>query len=134
MWDKVCIGNLVSPHCIQAINAIRENMPNLVFRFIMGDWLQIDQYKDVKLLWVVDPQAQLNDVIVGLKAGVPLLVPDNHLSLKEICISKKCGLYYRNAIEAQYCIDYLIRMERERLILGNNGKHYSHASEFINLT
>lgn len=119
-----CIGNRVSPQCIQAMDAMRKNMPNHFLRFVMGDWFQTDQYKKVKLLWIVDPKAKFDNVIVALKAGVPLLVPENHLLLKEVCIREKCGLYYRDSIEAQYCIDYLIQMERERLILGNNGRRF----------
>ncbi|MGV8108411.1 glycosyltransferase family 4 protein [Methanospirillum sp.] len=118
-----CFGKQVSFQSFQAINTFGENMHSN-FRFVMGYWLQLDHYRKVKVLWVVDPNTTFEDITIGLRNGVPLLVPDNHIALKNLCITAKCGLYYKDAVEAQACLDYLIRMEEERCILGKNGMKF----------
>lgn len=116
-----CAGRRIDPHCLQAMSAVSRNSPDSIYRFVMGDWLQTDHYRRVKVLWVVDPDADLNAVSVGLMNKVPLLVPEKNGVLMKACISGNCGLYYRDALDAEACLDYLAENERDRQVLGDNG-------------
>ncbi|MDD4254485.1 MAG: glycosyltransferase family 4 protein [Methanofollis sp.] len=116
-----CVGRRMDSHCLQAMNVVSRNPRNARYHFVMGDWLQEDHYRRVKVLWVVDPDVDLNAVAVGLMHTVPLLVPENNELLMKVCISGNCGLYYRDALDAEACLEYLAENESDRRVLGCNG-------------
>lgn len=116
-----CVGHHVNPQCIQAIRSFCYKNKLLEVKILMIDWLQEDQYPLVKILWAIDADVDLNEAIIGLRNRIPLLVPENNANLKSACIKGNCGLYYKNALEAEACIRYLIENEIARVALGRCG-------------
>ncbi len=120
-----CIGKNFDSRCAQAITYFLNKNPELNIRFIMIEWLQEDQLKLVKILWIVDPQIDKNEIYIALNNKFPILVPAWNNILKNICIKGNCGLYYRDAWEAEECLEFLVNNDRERKILGLNCFKYS---------
>jgi hypothetical protein len=83
-----------------------------------------------KYLWVVDEEINQKDIIIGLMNKLPLLVPEANEKLKNLCRERNCGLYYRDAVEAKACLEYLINNDTERVAMGQNGFkiYYAHGS------
>lgn len=115
-----CIGKNFDSKCAHAMAYFLNKNPELNSRFIMAEWLQDDQLKIVKLLWVVNPKIDKSEVNIALSNKLPILVPEVNDVLKNICIKGNCGLYYRDALEAEACLEFLVSNERERKILGQN--------------
>ncbi|MBN1323069.1 MAG: glycosyltransferase [Methanotrichaceae archaeon] len=125
-----CLGGRVDPRCLLAISSISNSLRPGTCSFVMSKWLQQDQFSQVKLLWIVDAETDQNEVLEGLINKVPLLVPEENRWLKSLCIDGKCGLYYKDALEAEACIEYLIDHEKERAALAQIGFELS-SSELI---
>ena len=119
----VCVGKCVGNECSQAMSVFRKKREEERYRFVMGDWLEEDQIREAKMLWVVDGNAKLEDVSVGMQYGIPLLVPQGNRALKSLCSSANCGLYYGNGNEAEACMEYLLYNPKAASIMGQNGYH-----------
>lgn len=125
-----CIGHIISPTCAKAMKSINDKNLKIQFRFLLLDWLQRDQVPLAQALWVVGDEVDMNEVVIGLINKVPLLVPEKDSYLKELCIEGNCGLYYRDDLEAEACLEYLAQNEAERCALGRYGfKFYSENSK-----
>lgn len=119
-----CVGKNFASKCVQAMTYFLNKNPEFNLRFVMSEWLQDDQLSTVKFLWVVDPKTNKDDLNIGLINKLPLLVPETNDVLKNICIKGNCGLYYRDALEAGECLEFLLSNERERKVLGQNCFEY----------
>jgi len=120
----LCVGKHVNPECSQAIKTFKKRAQGDQYYFVKSEWVEEDQFLQAKLLWVVDDKTSLNDVIVGLQYGIPLLVPENNMELKSFCRSVNCGLYYHDGLEAEACLEYLLLQSRETAsVMGQNGYH-----------
>jgi glycosyltransferase involved in cell wall biosynthesis len=117
----VCVGKCVDNECSQAMSFFRKKREEERSRFVMGDWLEKDQIREAKMLWVVDGKAKLEDVSVGMQYGIPLLVPEGNRALKSLCSSANCGLYYHDGIEAEVCLEYLLQNQETASAMGQNG-------------
>jgi hypothetical protein len=120
----VCLGQRISSECSQAMDLVVRDGLRHRYRFVLNDWIQDDQRMKAQLLWVVDQQVSLQNVRIGLENKIPLLVPEYHAELKDLCCSANCGLYYRNELEAEACIRYLTENESVAHAMGRNGYHY----------
>jgi len=92
------------------------------FRFLLMEWLHEEEIKLADYACVVDNGTNIEDCNAALKAGIPLLVPENSLSLKNLCIDNKCGLYFSDALEAAICLEYLNEHPAIKELLGLNSK------------
>jgi glycosyltransferase involved in cell wall biosynthesis len=119
-----CVGKNFDSKCVQAMTYFLNKNPEFNLRFVMSEWLQDDQLSTVKFLWVVDPKTNKDEINIGLINKLPLLVPETNDVLKNICTKGNCGLYYRNAVEAGECLEFLLSNERERKVLGQNCLNY----------
>jgi glycosyltransferase involved in cell wall biosynthesis len=102
-----CIGRRVDVVCAEAIDRLTTAEPAGRCRLLMADWLTTDQIGRARALWVVDSTVALTDVATLLQHRVPLVVPEQHDELRNICVSRECGLYYRTGREAVECLNYL---------------------------
>jgi len=116
-----CRGHQVNHQCIQAMRSILNKSQQIPLRFLLFDWLREDQLLSAKLLWIVDRNTDINDAAIALTNKLSLLVPEDTAKLKNLCIKGNCGLYYKDAIEAEACLEYLIKNEVERIALGECG-------------
>jgi glycosyltransferase involved in cell wall biosynthesis len=116
-----CIGHNISPMCAKAMRSILNNKLKNQFRFLPIEWLQKDQVPLAKLLWIVGDDINAKDVTEELKNKIPIIVPENNAKLKALCIEWNCGLYYRDDIEAEACLEYLAENEAIRDALGRHG-------------
>lgn len=119
-----CVGKNFDSKCVQAMTYFLNKNPEFNPRFVMSEWLQDDQFSTVQFLWVVDPKTNKDEVNIGLINKLPLLVPEVNDVLKKICVKGNCGLYYRDALEAGECLEFLLSNERERKVLGQNCFEY----------
>ena len=120
----VCVGEHINPQCAQTMDAFLKKHKHDIYRFVMSDWIEEDQLRKAKLLWIVDSKARFEDVTVGLWNRIPLLAPEDNTELKKLCSSANCGLYYRNADEAEACIEYLMQNESVAYTIGQSGYKY----------
>lgn len=125
-----CIGKRVNQQCAQTMNSFLNEEQQGIYRFVMSDWVQEDQFPMLKLLWVVDEEINQKDINIGIMNKLPLLVPEANEKLKNLCRARNCGLYYRDAVEAKACLEYLINNDTERVAMGQNGFtiYYAHGS------
>jgi hypothetical protein len=124
-----CFGRFVGDLCTKAAPQIAESCPGVNLRFVMSDWLAEDQIRRAAVYWVVDAAAELEDIRIALRFGIPLLVPEQSLALRKACIEGNCGLYYQNLEEAAACIIYLVRNPDAAAALGENGRRFFKADQ-----
>jgi hypothetical protein len=117
----VCYGDRVDHECCEALKLFLTTTDNLNCRFLMFTWLHEDQIKSGALLWIIDKSVDKRFVIGVLKNTLPLLVPEKNHEYTDLCKKYNCGLYYQNAYEAEESIQYLLKNERERTIIAENG-------------
>jgi glycosyltransferase involved in cell wall biosynthesis len=116
----LCVGRQVNRKCAELMNLfLREQLYSDV-RFIMTDWLYADQQENVVALWVVDAVSTATDLRECLRNRYPLLVPAFNKELKNLCLNFNCGLYYRDMIEAEACLKYLLENPQTAKKLGQN--------------
>ena len=123
----VCLGKKIPHECSQTLSIFRKESGGQ-WRVVMMDWLDEDQIRKAKLLWVVDKDVDPTEVTIGLRNKLPLLVPEYNQILKNICVKGKCGLFYQNALEAVVALKYLTNNEALRKAMGQNGFKFSYAS------
>lgn len=115
-----CAGRKFDSKCAQAMAYFLNKNPQFNSRFVMADWLHDDQLKTAKLLWIVDPKAGKDEINIAHDNKLPTLVPEVNNILKDFCVKGNCGLYYRDALEAVACLEFLVNNEKDRKILGQN--------------
>ncbi|MBI5675434.1 MAG: glycosyltransferase [Nitrospirae bacterium] len=103
----LCIGKKMQPECSEAIDIFLKGRKEDC-KFLMADWLNEGDIKKAKLLWVVDREVSLKEINKRLVNRLPLLVPYYNEELKKLCINEKCGLYYKDEIEASVCLEFLM--------------------------
>ena len=119
-----CAGNRFEDEAAEAVDWIDRSRQHDSWRFAMHDWLAGTTIARPKVFWVVDDATPVEGVYAALQSRVPLLVPDNHPELKELCRQENCGLYYRNAAEAFECLEYLLSSSAVSSAMGYNGFAY----------
>lgn len=124
----VCTGTRVDAECARVITEFGHNTGNNGYYFVMKDWLSEDQLSRTTLLWVVDRSTSCDDVHPALQYGIPLLVPEQNSPLRQLCISARCGIWYRDETDAPLCLEYLLASDSIREHLGANGQAYLTAS------
>lgn len=117
----VCIGKHVNPQCALAMDVFLKEQRQYIYRFVMSEWLSEDQFITARILWIVDREFNRENLTFGLKNKIPLLVPENNKELKNLCVKWNSGLFYKDALEAEECLEYLLSNDNERKILGENG-------------
>ncbi|MEH2330248.1 glycosyltransferase family 4 protein [Nostoc sp.] len=120
----LCSGKHVSPECFRAISHFNQNYHNNCYKFIMSDWISSEEWDLVDMLWIVDDKGNKQDIVNALKRGRPLLVPESNHQLVELCRSSQSGLFYADEMEAEACLNYLIREKSILTVLGRNAKNY----------
>jgi hypothetical protein len=120
-----CFGRDVGALCTKAVPQIAERCPDLNLQFVMSDWLAEDQIRRAVVYWVLDAAAELGDIEIALRCGIPLLVPEQSQVLRQACIEGNCGLFYETQEEAIACVVYLIRNPATRATLGENARRFS---------
>jgi hypothetical protein len=123
----VCVGNKIHLRCTEALKIFLAES-NQQCGVVMCDWLEESQIREAKMLWVVDEGVKMEEVLIGLRNHVPLLVPENNIELRDLCVYGKCGLYYRDAFEAVGCLQFLLQQESTRKAMGQNGFSLLYAS------
>lgn len=121
----VCAGARVESKCASAMDRFLAAQSSDVYRFVMSDWLEEDQLRRASLVWVVDDNADLNSIDFALANQIPILVPETNTAMKQICVTANCGMYYREAADAQACLDFLLGNETARRGMGANGEAYA---------
>jgi glycosyltransferase involved in cell wall biosynthesis len=119
----VCIGHTFSAPARQALGQIEQLLDQSAqpWRILMAEWLDEAQLKQATLVWVVDQDVDFEQVWVGLRNQLPLLVPDQAPELAQLCVSRECGLSYRDAHEAVGCVQRLGADASLCKTLGMNG-------------
>lgn len=119
-----CAGRHFDDTAIDAIEAFGRSQGRRACRLVLNEWLTEDQFRKVKLFWLVDRNTKPDVVAPALRNGIPLLVPEAHTGLRDLCRSHNCGLYYQNSAEAAECLSYLIANESMSAAMGSNGSAY----------
>ena len=89
------------------------------YKLVMCDWLDEDRIRKAKFLWILDKNIDWKAAMIGLRNKIPLLVPEEHEKLKELCVDENCGMYYGNdPIELEVCLKYLTINESVRTSWG----------------
>ena len=119
----VCIGQTFSTVARQALRQIEQLLAQSVlpWRILMAAWLDEAQLKQATLAWVIDQDVDFEQVWVGLRNQLPLLVPEQAQELVQRCVSHQCGLSYRDADEAVTGMQRLVADASLRTTLGRNG-------------
>lgn len=120
----LCSGKHILPECFRAIALFNQSNYSNCYKFIMSDWISPEEWDLVDLLWIVDDRGDRQDIINAFKRGRPLLVSESNHQLVELCRSSQSGLFYTNEIEAEVCLNYLMREKSILTALGNNAKNY----------
>lgn len=116
----VCVGKRFSRTCSLAMEALRLNGEEPLPRFMMREWIDDDLLASASLVWVVDSEVGIGDVVALAAGGAPLLVPATSHALRQLCIERNCGLYYGDEYEAAVCLEFLLRNSSIREALGRN--------------
>lgn len=112
-------GNRVNDIFIKAIDLL-SNLQLPKYKIIKSNWINYEQFKDLSLLIIVDKEGWFEPVLRGIQLGIPLLVNEENLELKELCIKENCGLFYSNPLEAALCTQYILTNDKLRDGLGKN--------------
>ncbi|MGA2037784.1 MAG: glycosyltransferase [Bryobacteraceae bacterium] len=121
----VCFGRNVGELCTRAVPLAAESCSGLKLQFVMSDWLAEDQVRAALVYWVMDAAAELKDIEIALRWGVPLLVPEQSQVLRRACVEGNCGLFYENQEEAIACVNYLVHNPAARAALGENARRFA---------
>ncbi|CAJ35692.1 glycosyltransferase family 4 protein [Methanocella arvoryzae] len=124
-----CCGKRLNSHSLNAIQMLSTDDNDQTFFIVMSSWLQADQIENSKFFWVVGDIQDMSTLDYALSKSIPLLVPADDSTLKGLCRSGNCGLYYEDAFEAVACIELFTTNEPVRAALGYNGKRYVNISK-----
>jgi glycosyltransferase involved in cell wall biosynthesis len=114
----VCLGRHFSRACSAAIEAL--SLGGMRPRFVMREWIDGEQLARAALIWVVDEEVEVQEVIAASARGAALLVPAACPELRRVCVEGNCGLYYGDEYEAAACLELLLGHRRTREALGGN--------------
>jgi len=115
----VCAGDRVNPDCARVIADFGNQ-----YHFVMKEWLSENHLCRTALLWVVDSSTPCDDLYPALREGIPLLVPEQNPELTHLCISARCGIWYRDETDARLCLNYVLASDTIREHLGAGGQAY----------
>lgn len=118
----ICAGGHIGSECVQV-------MSGFPYRFVMSEWLSEDQFRLAALLWIVDGSAPWDAVYSALSHGIPMLVPEDNAAMQQLCRDANCGIWYRNGMDVQRCLESLLGDNAMREQLGANGKAYFASSK-----
>ncbi|MFB2773084.1 glycosyltransferase family 4 protein [Pelatocladus sp. BLCC-F211] len=118
----LCSGDHVSPECAHVIDQFRQQDGNNRYWFVMSDWIEPEDWENVDLVWIVDNNGKERDLRESMKWGRSLLVPEQNQKLVDICRHSQCGLFYKDEIEAEVCLNYLIDRPSLLATFGQNAK------------
>jgi glycosyltransferase involved in cell wall biosynthesis len=115
----VCVGSRVDWQCADAIDRITRAGSHPDWRFVLSGWLNGD-YSQAALAWVTDSSVTLDEVRPLLAARIPVLVPESHATLLQLCRTARCGLFYQSPDDIEACLELLVSDTALRAELGNN--------------
>ena len=115
----VCVGSRVAWQCADVIDRITRAGSHPDWRFVMSGWLNGD-YSQAALAWVTDSSVTLDDVRPLLAARIPVLVPESHATLLQLCRTARCGLFYQSPDDIETCLELLISDTALRAEMGEN--------------
>ncbi len=114
-----CIGTCVSAIASQVLKKIKEE--NFSINFVMHEWLDGFEAFKSDLIWIVDPNIDIEEINKLKALQKPFLIPKKHESFKKVCIKENNGLYYADADTAIECIYYLFNNKMDAYLIGENG-------------
>jgi glycosyltransferase involved in cell wall biosynthesis len=115
-----CAGKRVHAECSQTVDLLCATSPR-GWCFMMADWLDVQDWREALVLWVVDDDAGIDQLMTGLRYRLPLLVPAANGELKDLCKYMECGLSYRTSADVVAALRHLANNEGVRRRLGQNG-------------
>lgn len=125
----ICAGEKVDDECIKAMEVYRRRNPWQ--RFVMIDWLDEEDIKDGLLLWVVDKDADVEDMHTGLRNRLPVVVPRDNGDVRSLCIDGNCGLLYKDHHEIVSALEYLYKNMDVRRVMGEQGFRLAYRNEVL---
>lgn len=120
----VCAGDCVKPLCANALEEFLREPHQNMHKFVMSEWLGEHQFGKAALLWIVDDSAPWDTVHLALRNRIPLLVAEENVPMKQVCVTAGCGMFYRDASEARLCLEFLLANQAIRQRMGDNGRAY----------
>src|SRR5690348_2520968 len=120
----VCAGDRVKEACARVIENFPGHPQRNSYQFVMSKWLDEDQFRRAAVLWIVDDSEPWKPVHFALCNQIPLLVPEDNIAMKQICVSASCGIFYGDAAEARACLEFLLTNDIIRQAMGANGRAY----------
>lgn len=114
--NVVCIGDGFAPQCREVVERLSFRH---FFRFLLANWVTPGD-RSVRVAWVVDDAARIDDVRPWLAAGVPLLVPESNREISQFCSNPPRGLRYLEARDAIACLHALALDDRLHAQLAAN--------------
>jgi hypothetical protein len=120
----VCAGSQVHPAWTRVLASSLNDKQENGCEFVMSEWLNDEQFRRASLLWVLDDSTPWGAVHAALCSRISLLVPESNSAMKEICVKAGCGLYYRDAVEARYCLNLVLTEDALRKRMGESGHEY----------
>jgi hypothetical protein len=126
----VCLGREIKPECVEGFNnfvSARERD----YKLVMCDWLDEDGIQKAKFLWILDKNIEWKAAKIGLRNKIPLLVPEKHEKLKELCTSENCGFYYKaDPTDIEDRMRYLTENRNTNDFMGRNALRVFYSSAF----
>lgn len=120
----ICAGSRVMPECAQAMESFQNEGRQKAPRFLMSEWCSKDQLLGAALLWIVDSSEPWVTMLFALRNQIPFLVSEENYVVKRLCVGAGCGVSFRGAPEARFCLDLLLADEALRRQMGANGRAY----------
>jgi glycosyltransferase involved in cell wall biosynthesis len=103
----ICKGDHLDPVCAKALRMM--SSPDFQkIRFVLSEWLQDDQKENGTLLWIINEWEKFSQKDPDYQYLLPLLVPENNVDFKKICMKYNCGLFYNGSLEAFCTLEYLL--------------------------
>ena len=100
----------------------REDMISLGF---VSETDKYDAMAGAKLMVMPSQYESLSIVVLeSMELGVPVAINGECDVLKGHCIKSNGGLYYKGYYEFEGILNYLLTHEKERALMGKNGKKY----------
>ena len=120
----VCHGNHFDPACATALALLSKHCSPRKILFLMSDWLYDDQIRRGALLWIVNDSEDISAVHFCLRYGLPLLVPEKKQDIKEFCENLHCCVLYRNCLDVEPVIHFILHNEKEWMTMIKRGTKF----------
>jgi hypothetical protein len=72
-----CVGNRFDPAAVRVVEELETGPLRSIVRLLWRDWMYESQWKDIDILWVIDPHAPLPS-LEGMREDTIVLVPQDH--------------------------------------------------------